>query len=269
VAKYRQLNKEYFTDNSFNLSTNYGLLRQHNFLNIKSIGSDNNAYLDKNSFRKFLKANANYNQSLENNQACSSTYTTTTDTASIKINPNVYNTLQLTSNLSKNPNNIFNFFSYYPHTFTKLTTNNVDPLVYPLRKFSNINNFVNKLSNLPLNKNITDTEFSSTSATNLKLLKFFNNNLSNTLISDPKSVNKSFLPAEQSLRQYVNLEPSSSNFNFLPASSTQPTLSLYNYFNKVQSNFTDINKTPILLSNKTYFDLPFSPIFSTNNTVNN
>jgi hypothetical protein len=269
VTKYKQLNREYLTDSSFNLSTNYGLLRQHNFLNIKSIGSENNAYLDKNSFQKFLIANSNYSQSIESNQACSSTYTTTTDPVSSKINPNIYNTLHLTSTLNKNPNNIFNFFSYYPHTLTKLTTNGTDSLTYPLRKFSNMNNFINKLPTLPLNKNITDTEFSSTNVTNPKLLKLFNDNLSNTLISDPKSVNKSFLPAEQSLRQYTNLEPGSTNFNFLPANASLPTLSLYKYFNEVQSNFTDINKTPILLSNKTYFEVPFSPIFSSNNIVNN
>jgi hypothetical protein len=199
----------------------------------------------------------------------SSTHSTITDLTTNKINPNTYNTLHLTSTLTKNPNNVFNFFSHYPQSLAKLATNGTDSLVYPLRKFSNISNFVNKLPALPLSKNTVDIEFSSTNVSNFKLLKLFNDNLSNTLTSNPKSVNKSFLPAEQSLRQYTNLEPGATNFNFSPANVGSSTLNLYKYFNEVQSNFIDTNKTPILLSNKTYFEVPFSPIFSTNNFVNN
>jgi len=125
---------------------------------------------------------------------------------------------------------------------------------------------------LELNKNLIDSDFSLTKLNNFRLNKTFSYNLANTTVFDPKSVNQSFLPSDQSLRQYRNLELNTVNINFSPNftnSLTYPNSNLYKYYNAICSNFINLNKLTTLLSNKTYFELPFSPISSNNSLLNN
>jgi hypothetical protein len=58
-VKYKKLNQLYLNDNSFIISNNYGLLRQHNLLSLKSNLNSILSYLDKLSFNKFIITNTN------------------------------------------------------------------------------------------------------------------------------------------------------------------------------------------------------------------
>jgi hypothetical protein len=56
-SKYKKLNDTYISDNSFLLSTNYGLTRQHTLLSNKASFSQTTFHLDQSSFNKFLENN--------------------------------------------------------------------------------------------------------------------------------------------------------------------------------------------------------------------
>jgi len=265
TTKYRKINNDYLNDNTFCLGISYGLLRQHNFLTAKAGGSDYTSYLDITSFNKFLNFNSRHNYSFQQN-------TINIKNGEVKLDPNTLNTLISLNTLFKNQNKIFNYFLNYPLFLSKVMTDNNKLLTYPWRKFSNINNFFNKIRQLELNKNLTDSDFSLTKLNNFRLYKVFNYGFSNIKVFDPRSINQSFLPSDQSLRQYRNLELNTINVNFSSNFTNLPTysnLNLYSYYNTICSNFINTNKATTLFSNKTYFELPFSPISSNNSLLSN
>ena len=54
VGKYKRINQLHSSENLFNLSNNYGLVRQHNLLSLKATTSQYNTFLDNKGFNKFL-----------------------------------------------------------------------------------------------------------------------------------------------------------------------------------------------------------------------
>lgn len=54
VGKYKRVNQLHSSENLFNLSNNYGLVRQHNLLSLKATTSQYNTFLDKGSFNQYL-----------------------------------------------------------------------------------------------------------------------------------------------------------------------------------------------------------------------
>jgi hypothetical protein len=54
VGKYKRINQLHSSENLFNLSNNYGLVRQHNLLSLKATTSQYNTFLDNKGFNRFL-----------------------------------------------------------------------------------------------------------------------------------------------------------------------------------------------------------------------
>jgi hypothetical protein len=54
VGKYKRINQLHSSENLFNLSNNYGLIRQHNLLSLKATTSQYNTFLDNKGFNRFL-----------------------------------------------------------------------------------------------------------------------------------------------------------------------------------------------------------------------
>jgi hypothetical protein len=210
-TKYKQVNKLHTTDNLFSLTNNYGLARQHEFLSTKAKLNNTDLLLDQSSFDNFLISNDLKQSSLSELKFYNTTSTLVKSLAfnrQIKINnPLVLDILPTLLNLA----NFYNIITY-PLILSN-TNDNSDSVLfsYPLRKVFNTKNSNINISQLMFGKNIT------TNLTNLVVsLPVFN--LNNSTLGSKQvtyqSSNQSFLPSDQTLRQYNNLIPNHPNFNF-------------------------------------------------------
>lgn len=131
LSKYKQLNNSYLTDSSFNLTNNYGLIRQHNLLNLKSINNDLVNVLDKDIFNLFLKFNKFNNKSTINNFEIYKSFLGSGSGLNINLLPYKVNLFNL-NNFS-----LTNYF-YYP-TFELKMNNNSDKsfMNFPIKKLFN------------------------------------------------------------------------------------------------------------------------------------
>jgi hypothetical protein len=265
ALKYKKINHNYVNDNSFLLSNNYGLNRQHNLLSLKANLQKNNTFLDSNSFNQFLvNQQSSENIGLENldfyNNLLNLSQTSNSSTLNTSLTLNQLNTTTSVMDYNKT------LFQNYPQLLT-MVNNNSDKafLNYPLRKIFNENLLSSNLRNkgfLNANFNFNNTSvipFSNTSLTNQHQTFKTLTNLSS---------NQNFLPSDQNLRQYENLEVNKTNFNLEGRqffdSSMYATNPLTSYFN-IKSSFINSNVFYKLSSNRVNFQLPYTPIFDTNN----
>jgi hypothetical protein len=214
LARFKKLHELYKTDTSFLASTNYSFSRQHNILNTKALGGALKTGLDNNSFKKFLEFNnlqqldkvstSNFDKSinfLENlpnqdvNNSLVSTLLNNTDTL---LSPQKLSTYYL--NLSATINNDSDKALYH----------------YPLRKLLNTSLYGTRFSNLlNLKSNLLPNFESAINLTSTKSPKALN---TFDLVSPKTRVyqapNQVILPSDQNTRQYPNLTPTTTHFNF-------------------------------------------------------
>jgi hypothetical protein len=267
--KYKKINQTYVNDNSFLLSNNYGLVRQHNLLSLKSNLNKNNLSLDKNSFEKVLtSSNFSSNTTLGNMSFYNNLLNLTKPISSIQnsqfLNP------QTLSNLESNDTNLRSFLTQYNSVFSLLNNNSDKKFFqYPLRKIFNQQLLDSNLNNSSFTMNNNSSETSQTlSLISNKLLNENNTSKTLTLLSS----NQNFLPADQNLRQYDSLLPNQTNFNFegkynynLPLLTKDLTSEYYN----LKSHNINSSVFYKLSSNKTSLQAPYSPILDSNNLLTN
>lgn len=267
--KYKKINQTYVNDNSFLLSNNYGLVRQHNLLSLKSNLNKNNLSLDKNSFEKVLtSSNFSSNTTLGNMSFYNNLLNLTKPISSIQnsqfLNP------QTLSNLESNDTNLRSFLTQYNSVFSLLNNNSDKKFFqYPLRKIFNQQLLDSNLNNSSFTMNNNSSETSQTlSLISNKLLNENNTSKALTLLSS----NQNFLPADQNLRQYDSLLPNQTNFNFegkynynLPLLTKDLTSEYYN----LKSHNINSSVFYKLSSNKTSLQAPYSPILDSNNLLTN
>jgi len=210
-TKYKQVNKLHTTDNLFSLTNNYGLTRQHGFLSTKAKLSNTDLLLDQSSFDRFLISNDLKQESLSELKFYNMTSTlvkSLTFNRQIKINnPLVLDTLPVFSYLV----NFYNIVTY-PLILSNTNDSSDSALFsYPLRKIFNTKNFTTNAFQLMFNKDII-------TGLNNQVVSLPTYNLNNRTLGSKhvtyQSPNQSFLPSDQTLRQYNNLIPNHPDFNF-------------------------------------------------------
>jgi hypothetical protein len=163
-------------------------------------------------------------------------------------------------------------FTYYNNLTTTLN-NDSDKIChhYPLRKLLNTFLFGSKFSSLiNLKPNLLlnlEAAANLTSTKEPKTASVFN--FSSTKARVYQAPNQLILPSDQNTRQYFNITPTTTNFNF-----SQPLFSLKSFGSKAHDIYTAAKSRWVntdlllpLLSNKLYLEAPFSPIFSNQTSV--
>jgi hypothetical protein len=162
--KYKKLNQTYLNDNSFLLSNNYGLVRQHNLLSLKSNLVNNNFSLDQKAFETFLERNTTQPTGTLSDGDFFQNLNLLKKSQSKLVNSNFIN-LNTVSDSGESLNKNIIFLNY--QNLLQSLNNDSDKamLQYPLRKlfnqnlnqFSALNNFFtlnhNNESNLTLSFN--------------------------------------------------------------------------------------------------------------------
>ena len=265
VGKYKKVNQLHSSENSFNLSNNYGLVRQHNLLSLKATTSQYSTFLDKNSFDKFLSYSNFKNESsindltLFNNVNNLGKVTESTNLSSF-VNTESLNYFNKTSSAP-----FFNLFKNYPSLLS--TSPNSNSFNYPLRKLFNVQLYNSYSKNLGLVKSASQTQ-NLTSLTSSAVENTFNNLDVNQKFLINQSSGQSILPSEQSLRQSANVSTNLKNLNLNDSSTLDFTSSgLTKAYNSSRSGWVNNEVFTKLAANRTFLTAPYSPVFSSNALV--
>ena len=260
TEKYKKINNLYINDNSFLLSSNYGLLRQHNLLSLKSKLNLNNIVLDKQSYDKLLQNNLVSNSQTLKNSVFLSNFTQLKTNFFTSLNSNLLFFNLETLSTKKN------LLNFYP-SFSKIFNNNSDKVFfsYPLRKifnskFNNFFSYTNSFSSLFLTDNSQ-----SLSLLNNEILNKDTLNKDLTLLS----LNQNILPSDQTLRQANQINVNKTNFNLEGNLNFDINLSHFDLNNKYfnfKTNLFNSNLFYKLISNQTNLQAPFNPLFQVNNS---
>jgi len=262
--KYKKINQTYLNDNSFLLSNNYGLTRQHNLLSLKSNLNKNNVFLDKNSFELFLK---NQDTELQASLSNENFYNNLLNVKKVNSQNSSSSVLSISdiANYKTNSLSSLNLLMSYP-TLLKTFNDNSDAIFfqYPLRKLFNSKLNELNVNNKELFNNTTNNENSNVINT---VDKFLNNGTTKKTITLLSS-NQNIQPADQNLRQYDNTSVNKTNFNL--EGSTSLTINLDNQnldSNYFTSKAQNINETTFykFISNRTNLIAPYAPIFDSSN----
>jgi hypothetical protein len=269
TTRFKKLHGLYKTDNSFLTSTNYSFLRQHNLVSTKALGGSIKPALDNTSFKKFLELNslgkfdkittANFQKNinfLETKVAHNpntSLLTTMATEVSTVLSPQTF--FATYGNLANTINNDSDKTSHH----------------YPLRKLLNTSLFGAKFLNLEILKSKTllnlETATNLTSTKNTKIDKVLDtSSLKARIYQAPNQV---ILPSDQNIRQYSNLTPTTTSFNFSDSTFSLSALNLtgHGLYETTKSGWANPKTFLPLLSNKVYLEAPFSPIFSNQPSV--
>tara|TARA_B100000780_G_C21113969_1_gene450458 strand:- start:1386 stop:2219 length:834 start_codon:yes stop_codon:yes gene_type:complete len=213
VGKYKRVNQLHSSENLFNLSNNYGLVRQHNLLSLKATTSQYNTFLDKNSFDQFLTSSNVKNASQVNDL---SLFNNVNNLGKVTENSSYssFVSTSLLNHFNKSETTNLNLVNSYP-TLTSSTSN----FNYPLRKLFNSKVLISNSLNLDLVKANSSSQNLS-SLTSSIINNTFDNLNTNQKFSINHSSNNSILPSDQSLRQYTNVSTTGRNLN-LDESSTK------------------------------------------------
>ncbi len=259
VGKYKRVNQLHSSENLFNLSNNYGLVRQHNLLSLKATTSQYNTFLDKNSFNQFLTYSSVKNTATINNL---SLFNNVNNLEKVVLDSNFSSFLNLNSLNHLDQSSIVStsqLLQNYP-TLSSVTS---ATLHYPLRKLFNLKLLTSHPINLGLVKSnvVSQNLTSSTSSLISNTLSNFQTN-QNFLINH--SSNNSILPSDQSVRQYTNVSPNLKNLN-LDENKTNWNLS--HAYNTSRGGWINNDVFSKLATNRTFLTAPYSPIFSPNPLV--
>lgn len=236
-ARFKKLYALYKSDNSFLASTNYSFLRQHNLLSTKAVGGSVKPSLDNNSFKKFLE----FNNLKQFDKVSTRNFQKNINfLESISLpNPNNSFTPNLlsTHNLLLSPQKLFTSYANLINNINNDSDKNLHH--YPLRKLLNVSLFGSKFSNL-LNLKpalLLNLEVASnlTSTKSSKIQNVFDSSLIKSRVY--QAPNQLILSSDQNIRQYANLTPTTTHFNFTDSSFSPQTFNSegYNIYSTVKS----------------------------------
>ena len=261
VGKYKRINQLHSSENLFNLSNNYGLVRQHNLLSLKATTSQYNTFLDNKGFNRFLSysnlKNASTIEGLNffNNLRL---------LGKMQSNSSSFYSIASTLNVFNNTNNsTWSVLNNYPNLANVKSTS----LHYPLRKLFNTQSLTIHPMNLDLTKNNEKLK-NLTSVTSSTIENTISNLNKDWSFSLNHSSNNSILPADQSLRSYSNGLTNMQNSNLNEeANITVGTSTLNKAYNTSKSGWINNDVFSKLATNRTFLDSPHSPLFSSNSLV--
>jgi hypothetical protein len=266
--KYKKINQTYLNDNSFLVSNNYGLTRQHNLLSLKSNLSKNNIFLDSAAFKLFLENHTSTTFKLTPFTSFNYFLNLTKEAPIAKTTS--YNNLINTMGTFKSSTFNQSLFNTYERLITTFNDNSDKTIFqYPLRKIfnqqCNTNNFTNKdfVSNSFINNHSQTISFVNN--------RFQNNSKSNKTLTLLSS-NQNILPSDQNLRQYDNLLTNKLQFNLSGKTNTTLDINqswLNQSFYNIKSNFINATNFYKLTSNQTTLTSPYAPILTTNDILAN
>jgi hypothetical protein len=214
AARFKKLHELYKNENSFLTSTNYSFLRQHNLLNTKALGGSVKPGLDRTSFNKFLEFNNlkrfNSGDTTSFHKNINFVQNSSLSDASTSL---LLNLIKPSSTLIS-PHDLFTKYSNLTNTLNSDSDKSLHH--YPLRKLLNTSLFGTKFSSLGSLKSTLFVNLeTATNLTSTKVLTGQNtfdvSSLKARLYQAPNQV---ILPSDQNTRQYVNLTPTTTNFNF-------------------------------------------------------
>ena len=261
--------ESFLGDTSFTKAGVYGLERQHSYLNLKAKGGALPPFLDSNSFKKFLTLNSN-EVNLPNQDSSFSNVPFFQRTASwLESRSDSSPSLLEGQSPRLNPTNLFPSLKSHLNDLNNDSDKNF--LNYPNRKLFNETFFSNNLASIDSKKTLGSGEFLNTNpqySTGLFRLGMPSSSKFLTL----QSSNNNFLPADQNVRQYQGLLPATKSLNFsssLRNSTFEDSLStsLFNNFSDLNLRGVEGSQVYSLLSNKVFFEAPYSPNFSTLSSV--
>ena len=268
VGKYKQVSQLHSSENSFNLSNNYGLVRQHNLLSLKATTSQYNTFLDSNSFDQFLSYSNLKNQTPINSLNLVDNLSSIKKASQNNNSSNFLNTGNLNHfNKSTSSLESLTFFKNYT-SLLEIPTNSTT-LNYPLRKLFNSKTLINSFTNLSLTKGSSWPK-NLTSITSSTVSNTLENSNKNFNFSINHSSNQSILPSDQSLRQYSGVSTNSNNLNLNTVSNTNSlsfSKGLSAAYNTSRAGWINTEVFLKLASNRTFLDSPHSPTLSTNPLV--
>lgn len=213
-TRFKKLHDLYKNDNSFLTATNYSFLRQHNLLNTKALAGVSKPGLDNSSFKKFLEFNSLHQFDKVTTRNFQKNINFLESSSSQTSNTSLIPTLETTLNSLLSPQKLFNSYS----NLADGVNNDSDKLIhhYPLRKLLNTSLFGPKFTNLVNLKSTLllnlEAAGNLTSTKNFKLTNAFDSSsIKSRLYQAPNQV---ILPSDQNTRQYSNLTPTTTNFNF-------------------------------------------------------
>ena len=258
--RFKKINELYANENSFLASNNYSFLRQHNLLNIKALGGAAKVSLDTISFNKFLEFNRLQQVNNLGTQDFQKNLSFLENTPKREINNSLV--LEPTSgkDLLVTPSTLLRWYT----NLTEVINNDSDKasLNYPARKLLNTSLYGSTLRDLDTLKQseVLNLEGIGTLGNFLEPLSL------NTALksSTYQSSNQGILPSDQNTRQYPNLTPNTTHFNFSPVSFSYNFKGVGSYEAYLTTKLGGANKDLFLplLTNKLYLEAPFSPIFS-------
>jgi hypothetical protein len=267
-SKYKKINQLQSSENLFNLSNNYGLTRQHNFLSLKSTTSQYSTFLDNKSFSKFLTHNTLKNKSTTTNL---NFYNNLVDIQKGVITRPLSTFLSIDTLNLENSNNLtpsLDTLKNYPNLLTTINDNSDKKFFkYPLRKLFNNSLFSNSLTNSQLNNNSSSFITQNSSLTSSVIDNTLLNVGTTKKFSLTNSSNQSFLPSDQNLRQYKDLTPNTQNFNLNTSGNWFTSTSnwdLSKSYNNSRSGWINSELFSKIASNRTFIEAPYSPKFSSN-----
>jgi hypothetical protein len=269
---FLKINNFFKNDTELSTSSNYGMLRQHNYLSSSFFLT----FLDEKSSNKFFNYSLGQNTSpfysknilslSRFNYSNSSSFSTESDINSyFKLMPSFFNKLGLFN---------FSFFLNYPNFLSTLSSETDS------KHFSN--NFKYLLNYKLKRKSIWDLQWSlnNSNYSDMSNLDSFNNfsgfsyNTDNLLkFKDLKSSNAQFLGSERTVRLLTNLNSNSYKSNLLSfsnyVSSFESKTSLYGQFqNNMYSfsklNWPDYDKHTRFFNNTVHMPTSHSPVMSNN-----
>lgn len=265
TSRFKKINELYTNENSFLASNNYSFLRQHNLLNVKALGSSAKVSLDAISFNKFLELNRLQGIGTLGTQDFHKNLSFLQNTPKQgRGNALVIGSVSNQDSLLT-PNTLLQWYT----NLTEVINHDSDKtsLSYPARKLLNTSLYDTTLRDLNTLK--------QSEVLNLENINTLGNFLEplalNTALKSPtyQSANQGILPSDQNTRQYPNLTPNTTHFNFSPHSFSYNFKGVGSYEAYLTTKLGGANKDLFLplLTNKLYLEAPFSPIFSNQPSV--
>ena len=280
-SKYQKINSAYISENSFLTTSSFGVKKQHNNLSLLATGnSASTTVLDSNSFNKFLNAASldDTTPNLQANRIQASPLSLQVKTSKTSADATRASVLlnQVSAPTQLASLKILN----YPASLESINDNSdKSGLSTPLAKLTStgLNESIVYNPDLVFTKSVLDT-------TNSPVTSYVGLTRDNLTISTKEfnlnGPNSKVLANDQSIRNFPNLTPNKSNFNFSPKLNTVASnLSLNSKLNKswtpstlVNSNnsgqvdYTLFNK---LASSRSFLQSSHPSVLSSNNLESN
>jgi len=279
-SKYKNISNLYINDSLFTDSYLYGLKRQHNFLSNNAILNNQTTFLNLNSVNKFInfnfKNNLDYSNKFNNSQNSSffkKNQNTSISNSSLRVN-NLFNKIY-----SNNDLNFLNNSLSYSNFISSINDNSdKKKIFYPIYKLFNSKLKKKSFYNLTNVNQLNSYNDISLLESNTEFKTYlFNNNISYKN-SSVFSTNQSVPLNSRYVRNFIQNSSSVSNYNYslnlntlndyLVNANNNLGFSNNFFFNSSNSNWLNPVTSNKYLTARLSIDYPYSPITSSNPSIN-